>query len=198
MTHLFNGTTLDQLLLTSFASFGRRKEAKSVWQCAMYATVWSIWLEHNSHTFKVRFSDKHVLWDRVRPLASIWCKALNLFRGVSLTYWKIGKLCFIDSFFICLLFVFALVTRISCPPTFLYFSSLLLNNFFFYPKKKKCYYYEKNEKFVQNSLWVKSAVGSCEWAELFCLRNLFDHFRNFVGFSSDLVALCSADVISSN
>ena len=34
--------TLDQFLLTSFAGFGRRKEAKSLWQYAMYATVWSI------------------------------------------------------------------------------------------------------------------------------------------------------------
>ena len=33
---------LDQFLLTSCASSGKRKEAKSLWQCAMYAAIWSI------------------------------------------------------------------------------------------------------------------------------------------------------------
>ena len=63
--------TFDQFLLTSFGGFGRRKEANSLWQCAIYTTVWSIWLEHNSSTFNDIFSDKHVLWDRVRHLVSI-------------------------------------------------------------------------------------------------------------------------------
>ena len=62
---------LDQLLLISFADFGRRKEAKSSWYYAIYATVWSIWLERNFYTFSDRFLDKQVLWDRVRRLASI-------------------------------------------------------------------------------------------------------------------------------
>ena len=55
--------TLDQFLVISFAGFGKRKEAKSLWQCAIYATVWCIWLEHNSRTFNDRFSNKQVLLD---------------------------------------------------------------------------------------------------------------------------------------
>ena len=51
-------TTFDQFLLTSFVGFGMRKEAKSLWQCSIYATVWSIWLEHNSRTFNDKFSRK--------------------------------------------------------------------------------------------------------------------------------------------
>ena len=43
--------TLDQFLLTGFAGFGRRKGANSLWQCAIYAIVWSIWLECNPRTF---------------------------------------------------------------------------------------------------------------------------------------------------
>ena len=77
--------TLDQLLLISFAGFGRRKEAKLLWQCAIYATVWSIWLKRNSCIFNDRFSYNQVLWDRVRCFASIWCKACGLFRGISLS-----------------------------------------------------------------------------------------------------------------
>ena len=95
--------TLDQFLLTSFVGFGRRKEAKSLWHCAIYAIVWSIWLEFNSCTFNDRFLDKHVLWDRVRHLASSWCKAHNLFRGISLSdMLRDWKLCFIDIFLFCL------------------------------------------------------------------------------------------------
>ena len=77
--------TLDEFLLTSFAGFGKRKEAKSLWHCPNYATVWSIWLKYNSHTFNDRFSDQQVLWDRVRHLASIWCKAHDLSRKISLS-----------------------------------------------------------------------------------------------------------------
>ena len=78
-------TTLHQLLLTSFAGFGRRTETKLLWLCAIYATVSSIWLERNARIFNDRFSDKQVLWDRVRRFASIWCKAHDLFRGISLS-----------------------------------------------------------------------------------------------------------------
>ena len=77
--------SLDQCFLTSFAGVGRRKDAKSLWQCAMYATIWSIWLERNYHIFNDRFSDKQVLWDRVRHFAFIWCKAHDLFRGIYLS-----------------------------------------------------------------------------------------------------------------
>ena len=121
--------TLDQFLLTSFVGFGRRKETKSLWPCAIYATIWSIWLEHNSRTFNHRFSSKQVLWDRVRSLASIWCKAHDLFTGISLSHVErlksYASLIFFS--FVC----FVLVRRISCPPIFLYHFSLL-NIFFFY------------------------------------------------------------------
>ena len=49
---------LDQFLLTSFAGSEKRKQADSLRQYAKYATVWSIWLEQNSHTFNDRFSGK--------------------------------------------------------------------------------------------------------------------------------------------
>ena len=57
---------------------------KSLQQCSIYATVWSIWLEHNSRTFNDRFSDMQVLLDRIKHLDSIWCKVYSLFRGISL------------------------------------------------------------------------------------------------------------------
>ena len=74
--------TLDQLLLYWF---WQEEEAKYLWQCATYATVWGIWLERNFRTFNDRFSHKQILWDKIRRLASIWCKAHNLFRGISLS-----------------------------------------------------------------------------------------------------------------
>ena len=49
-----------QFLLTRFEGFGKSRGAKSLWQCSIYATVWSIWLKRNSHTFNDKFSDKHV------------------------------------------------------------------------------------------------------------------------------------------
>ena len=75
---------LYQFLLTSFVGFERRKEAKSLCQCAIYAIVWCIWLEHNSCIFNGRHSNKQVLWDRIRHPASTWCKAHDHFRRVSL------------------------------------------------------------------------------------------------------------------
>ena len=76
---------LDQFLLTSFVGFGRKKKAKSLWQCAVYAIVWCIWLERNSCIFNGKHSDKQILWDRIRRLASTWCKVHDFFRGVSLS-----------------------------------------------------------------------------------------------------------------
>ena len=52
---------LAQLRLTSFVGFGKGKEAKSLRQCSIYATVKGIWLECNSYIFNERFSDKYVL-----------------------------------------------------------------------------------------------------------------------------------------
>ena len=51
--------TLDQFLLTRFLGFGNNKEAKSLWEYSVYATICSIWLERNSITFNNKFSDKH-------------------------------------------------------------------------------------------------------------------------------------------
>ena len=76
---------LDQFLLTSFVAFGRRKEAKSLWQCVVYVIVWCIWLERNSCIFNGGHSNKQVLWDMIMRLAFIWCKAPILFRVVSLS-----------------------------------------------------------------------------------------------------------------
>ena len=75
--------TLDQLLSTSFIGFEKRNEAKSLWRCPVYTTIWCIYLERNSSTFNDRISDNHILWDKIRHLASTWCKALDLFRGIS-------------------------------------------------------------------------------------------------------------------
>ena len=64
-------TTLDQFLSTSFAGFERRKEAKSLWHFAIYATVWGIWLERNSHIFNDKFSNMQVCGNGLRHLAFI-------------------------------------------------------------------------------------------------------------------------------
>ena len=77
--------TLNHFLLTSFAGFERKKKAKSLWQSAIYATIWSSWLERNSHTFNDRFSNKQVLWNRVRHLTSIWRKVHDFFREIYLS-----------------------------------------------------------------------------------------------------------------
>ena len=107
--------TLDQFLLTSYASFGKSKEAKYLRQFAIYAIVWCIWLECNSHIFNGRFSNKQVLWGKIRCLASLWCKAHNLFRGVSL----LDMLRLEGSTLLIVFLLFVVVKRISCSSVFL-------------------------------------------------------------------------------
>ena len=74
---------------------------------------------------------------RARKSAAGFVIFLSLYSLIKFTCWEIEKLCFIDSFFIFLLFVFAFVRRFSCPPIFLYYSSLLLNNILLLYIKKK-------------------------------------------------------------
>ena len=59
--------------------------SKSLWQCAICAIVWCIWLKRNSHIFNGRYSDKQALWDRIRHLAATCCKSHDRFRGFSLS-----------------------------------------------------------------------------------------------------------------
>ncbi|RYQ94707.1 hypothetical protein Ahy_B08g089643 isoform B [Arachis hypogaea] len=85
----FNGNnnipvyTLDQFLLIRFIRFGSRKKAESLWQCVVYTTMWSIWLEGTLLTFNYKFLDKQALWDTIQCLASIWCKAHDLYGSKS-------------------------------------------------------------------------------------------------------------------
>ena len=77
--------SLDQFLMVSFYGFGRRKETKFLWQCAIFATLWCILLERNSCIFKEDSLAQQLIWDKIRCLASIWCKTHGLFKGISLT-----------------------------------------------------------------------------------------------------------------
>ena len=119
--------TLDEYLFTSIGGFGKMKEAKSLWRCAVYAIVWCIWLECNSLIFNDRYLDKLVLWDKIICLASIWCKAHNLFIGIFrsdiLRDWKAWLHYFFLVYFLLLVLVF--IRKISCSPSSLYSSSLL-------------------------------------------------------------------------
>ena len=75
-----------------------------------------------------------LLWDMIRHLASMWCKAHDLFRGISLSgYVKSleGSTSLID--FSLVLF---LVKRIYCPPIFCILLLFISINLFFLPKKK--------------------------------------------------------------
>ena len=77
--------TLNQFLLTNFAGFEKRKKAKPLWQRVVYAIVWCIWSKHNSCTFNDRFSDKQILWDKIRCLPLFGVKHMVFFRGISLS-----------------------------------------------------------------------------------------------------------------
>ncbi|MED6217449.1 hypothetical protein PIB30_118464 [Stylosanthes scabra] len=46
MPHITRSVSFDEA-----CRFWEQKEAKSVWQCAIYATIWSGRLERNLHTF---------------------------------------------------------------------------------------------------------------------------------------------------
>lgn len=71
--------SLDQFMLASFT--GRRKGAKFWWQCAIYATFWCVWLDHDPRIFKEIPLDELLLWEKDGCLVSIWCKACGPFKG---------------------------------------------------------------------------------------------------------------------
>ena len=92
--------------------------------------LWCIWMENNTLIFKNISSDKWLLWDKIRHLTFIWCKAHGLLKGfplkdvagdwVALLHWCLCSLMF-SFYFISM--------RIFYPPIPLYSSSLCLNEF---------------------------------------------------------------------
>ena len=65
--------------------FGRRKDQKALWYCAVLAILWCLWLERNDRIFKNKFLPPHLLWDRITFLSSLWVSSNGLFSGVSLS-----------------------------------------------------------------------------------------------------------------
>ena len=130
-----------------------------LWQCSIYATVWSSWLEHNSHTFNDRILDKQVLWDRIRRLVSVCCKAVFL-EEFPLRY--VERLENYAS-----LIVFPLANFCSCIEDLL--SSFLLVNFFLLVNKFLLYQNKKVSRvlcvsdfeFDPGHIHAPSAKGPC-------------------------------------
>lgn len=52
------------------------KERRTLWNCALFAIPWIIWLES---IFRNRRIDPILLWDRVKLPASLWAKASGAF-----------------------------------------------------------------------------------------------------------------------
>lgn len=79
---------VEYLLLTSFIGFGKRKDNRILWWCAIFITLWSVWTETNSRIIKEHSRSRQLLWDRTVFLASFWWNATRAFTGISLAYLK--------------------------------------------------------------------------------------------------------------
>lgn len=51
-------------------NFGKSTEAKFLWQCIIYATIWCIGLEWKSSIFYEVSLTPHLIWDKIRWLGS--------------------------------------------------------------------------------------------------------------------------------
>lgn len=103
---------------------------------------------------------RRLLWDKIRCLAFIWCKAYLFFKGCLLQIcWGIGWLCNIDVFCSAICYFFSFILRsISYSPFALYYSFLCLNWLSFKQKKKK--WRKKNEIQMNCRTWIEN-----EWKQ---------------------------------
>lgn len=127
---------LGAFLSTKFRGFGRRKENQTLWLSAVFATLWSIWLERNARVFKSQSLPPH-LWNRITFMASLWVSASGLFKGVSLVDPKGLESSIALNFF--LAFVLYWEDVLSFKPFFFSFHlfAWLTKYLFFYSKIKK-------------------------------------------------------------
>lgn len=60
---------------------------------AMFALIWTIWLDHNLCISHDKYLSFHLTWDKIVLLASLWCSVNGLFSVVSVADlqrdWKI-------------------------------------------------------------------------------------------------------------
>ena len=75
---------LHQFLLIIFKGFNFHKQDKILWKCWVFAILQCLWVARNARIFKRTSLSLNNIWDRVIFLASLWCFANGLFRGVSL------------------------------------------------------------------------------------------------------------------
>ena len=90
--------------------------------------------ERNSRIFNDRFSAKQVFWDKIRRLSSIWFKAHNFFKRISLSD------ILLECFTLLMVFSFdsSFANRISSSYIFLYSSLFILIKFFYQKQRKIC------------------------------------------------------------
>ena len=114
----------------------------------------------------------------------------------SQTCWEIGKLCFIGIFF--LLFVFALVRRISCSPIFFYRSSLHLNTILLLSEIDITFCLKVERQLVNEFIWSLKRcyeghfLGSCLSRGLLSMNHNCLSTFHLLNFKSDwfLARIC--------
>lgn len=67
----------------NFKGFGNKQDNKTLWRCAVFGILWFVWLERNAHIFKSISLPLNLLWDSIVYMATIWCLAHGLFKGIS-------------------------------------------------------------------------------------------------------------------
>lgn len=75
------------LLHITFKGLGGSKRGKCLWNCAILATWWVLWIERNARIFDDRFGGVADMWERISFLASLWASVAPVFRGVP--FWAI-------------------------------------------------------------------------------------------------------------
>lgn len=81
------GICLQQCIVsyTFIKGEGIRKAAKPLWQGAIFASIWCIWLKRNSRIFNNRTSSYSELWQKVNFLGSFWAKGHGFFSDIGIT-----------------------------------------------------------------------------------------------------------------
>lgn len=90
--------SMNWFLQILFKGSGRDKDASLLWECGVFTILWFTWLERNARIFNDQSMARHMLWDRVVYMASLWASARGAYQGVpiSVLQWDCRALIFLS------------------------------------------------------------------------------------------------------
>ena len=73
------------LVSTHFQSFGSNKANKAIWEYAQFFVTSCIWLDRSPKIFRIQVQFIILMWHRILFVVSVWLKANDYFRRLSLS-----------------------------------------------------------------------------------------------------------------